>query len=114
MKINLSKLKVQRRNLQEIVDERTKELKYEIEKRKRIELEVAKLERLNVIGQLAAGLAHEVRNPMTTIRGFLQLLQAKSELVTYKSYFDLMIDELDRTNSIITDFLSLPRINRKN
>lgn len=109
MKINLNKLKVQRRNLQEIVNERTKELKYEIEKRKRIELEVAKLERLNVIGQLAAGLAHEVRNPMTTIRGFLQLLQSKSELVTYKNYFDLMIDELDRTNAIITDFLSLAK-----
>jgi signal transduction histidine kinase len=75
----------------------------------RLHLEVAKLERLNVIGQLAAGLAHEVRNPMTTIKGFLQLLQNKNDLLTYKSYFDLMIEELDRTNSIITDFLSLAK-----
>lgn len=96
-------------SLQELVDDRTTELKHEVEKRKRIEHEVAKLERLNVIGQLAAGLAHEVRNPMTTIRGFLQLLQNKPDLLTYKSYFDLMIEELDRTNLLMSDFLSLAK-----
>jgi len=105
----LIELRAQRLNLRGMVDVGTKELKHEVEKRERIELEVAKLERLNVIGQLAAGLAHEVRNPMTTIRGFLQLLQNKTDLLTYKSYFDLMIEELDRTNSIITDFLSLAK-----
>ena len=109
MKRELIELKAQRLNLQGIVDDRTKELKQEVEKRERIVQEVAKLERLNVIGQLAAGLAHEVRNPMTTIRGFLQLLQNKTDLLTYKSYFDLMIEELDRTNSMITDFLSLAK-----
>ena len=102
-------LNAHRLDLQGMVDKRTKELEHEVEKRKRIELEVAKLERLNVIGQVAAGLAHEVRNPMTTIRGFLQLLQKKTDLLTYKSYFDLMIEELDRTNSLITDFLSLAK-----
>ena len=107
--IELIQLKAQRLNLQGIVDDRTKELQHEIEKRERIELEVAKLERLNVIGQLAAGLAHEVRNPMTTIRGFLQLLQNKPDLLPYKSHFDLMIEELDRTNSLITDFLALAK-----
>lgn len=75
----------------------------------RLHLEVAKLERLNVIGQLAAGLAHEVRNPMTTIKGFLQLLQNKNDMLMYKSYFDLMIEELERTNSIIQEFLSLTK-----
>lgn len=99
----------QRDSIQGMLDHRTKQLKHEVEKRERIEREVAKLERLNVIGQLAAGLAHEVRNPMTTIRGFLQLLQNKTELHTYKSYFDLMIDELDRTNAIITDFLAIAK-----
>ena len=101
--------KEQRLKFQKMVDAKTKELEHEVEKRKRIEHEVAKLERLNVIGQLAAGLAHEVRNPITTIRGFLQLLQNKTELLTYKNYFDLMIEELDRTNSMITDFLSLAK-----
>ena len=105
----LKELKAQQLNLQGMVDDGTKELKHEVEKRLRIELEVAKLERLNVIGQLATGLAHEVRNPMTTIRGFLQLLQNKTDLLSYKSYFDLMIEELDRTNSMINDFLSLAK-----
>lgn len=108
-KIELKELKAERLNLQGMVDDRTNELKQEVEKRKRIELEVAKLERLNVIGQLAAGLGHEVRNPMTTIRGFLQILQSKTDLHTYKSYFDLMIEELDRTNSIIMNFLSIAK-----
>ncbi|TGE33461.1 two-component sensor histidine kinase [Desulfosporosinus sp. Sb-LF] len=108
-KIELKELKAERHSLQGMIDDRTKELNHEVEKRKRIELEVAKLERLNVIGQLAAGLGHEVRNPMTTIRGFLQMLQNKTDLLTYKSYFDLMIEELDRTNSIISDFLSLAK-----
>lgn len=105
--ITATSLEAQRLNLQGMIDERTKELKYEVEKRERMELEVAKLERFNIIGQLAAGLGHEVRNPMTTIRGFLQMLQNKPDLLTYKGYFDLMIEELDRTNTIITDFLSL-------
>jgi len=111
MKNELKELKAQRLILQEMFTDRTKELKQEVDKRERIEHEVVKLERLNIIGQLAAGLGHEVRNPMTTIRGFLQLLQNKTELLTYKSYFDLMIEELDRTNSIITGFLSITKIN---
>ncbi|MHB8072802.1 ATP-binding protein [Desulfosporosinus fructosivorans] len=109
MKSELIDLKAQKLILQGMVDDRAKELKQEIDKRERIEHEVAKLERLNIIGQLAAGLGHEVRNPMTTIRGFLQMLQNKTDLLTYKSYFDLMIEELDRTNSIITGFLSLAK-----
>lgn len=102
-------LNAHRLHLQKMIEERTMELKCEFEKRERMEREVAKLERLNLIGHLAAGLGHEVRNPMTTIRGFLQILQNKTDLLTYKSYFDLMIEELDRTNSIITDFLSLAK-----
>ena len=118
IKKELIELRAYRLNLQEMVDKRTEELRLEFEKRVDIERkltmlerEVSKLERLNVIGQLAAGLGHEVRNPMTTIRGFLQMLQNKTDLVTYKSYFDLMIDEIDRTNSIISDFLSIAKNN---
>lgn|GEM_PF-1096301 len=102
-------LDAQQTLLQEMIDERTKKLREEFEKRQSIEREIAKLERLNVIGQLAAGLAHEVRNPMTTIRGFLQLLQSKNELHGYLNYFSLMIEELDRANSIIREFLTLSK-----
>ncbi|WP_052090422.1 ATP-binding protein [Desulfosporosinus sp. HMP52] len=112
----LIQLKEDRLNLKEVLERRTEELKIEFNKRAEIEQklvvleqEVAKLERFNVIGQLAAGLGHEVRNPLTTIRGFLQMLQNKKDLHTYKSYFDLMIEELDRANLIISDFLSLAK-----
>jgi len=73
----------------------------------RNETELLRLDRLNLIGQMAAGIGHEVRNPMTTVRGFLQILGEKKECVKYQDYFSIMIEELDRANSIITDFLSL-------
>lgn len=51
----------------------------DITERKRAEQEIARLDRLNLVGEMAAGIAHEVRNPMTTVRGFLQMLGAKAE-----------------------------------
>lgn len=76
---------------------------------KRVEKEMLHLERLNLIGKMAAGIGHEVRNPMTTIRGFLQMLRKKKECSNYWKYYELMIAELDRANSIISDFLSVAK-----
>ncbi len=70
---------------------------------------MARLDKLNTIGEMAAGISHEVRNPMTTVRGFLQLLSTKEQLKDQKEYFSLMMDELDRANRIITEFLSLAK-----
>ncbi len=70
---------------------------------------ITRYDRLNIISKMAASLAHEVRNPLTTVRGFLQLLQLKDDLREYKSYFELMMDELDRSNMIINEYLSLAR-----
>ncbi|MFZ5643787.1 MAG: ATP-binding protein [Bacillota bacterium] len=81
----------------------------DITERKQMELEMLRLERLHLVGEMAAAIGHEVRNPMTTVRGFLQLLGDKPEYYNYKNYFDLMIEELDRANSIITEFLSLAK-----
>lgn len=81
----------------------------DISERKRYEKELARLDRLNLVGEMAAGIGHEVRNPMTTVRGFLQLYRKKDSFIQYKEIFDLMIDELDRANSIITEFLSLAK-----
>jgi signal transduction histidine kinase len=76
---------------------------------KRIEKEMTRLERLNLIGEMAAGIGHEIRNPMTTVRGFLQMLRNKQCCTGYKEYFDVMIEELDRANYIITEFLTLAK-----
>lgn len=80
-----------------------------ITERKRLHAELVRLDRLDLIGQMAAGIGHEIRNPMTTVRGFLQMLQVKPPCLEYQDFFHLMIDELDRANSIITEFLSLAR-----
>lgn len=79
----------------------------DITEKKKYEQEMKRLSGLDLIGQMAAGISHEIRNPMTTVRGFLQLLSKKEECAAFHEYFTLMIDELDRANSIITEFLSM-------
>lgn len=79
----------------------------DITEKKKYEKELKRLSGLDLIGQMAAGISHEIRNPMTTVRGFLQLLQSKEECSSFNDYFSLMIDELDRANLIITEFLSM-------
>ncbi len=78
---------------------------------RRQQLEFARLERLNLIGQLAAGISHEIRNPLTTVKGFLQLFGTKSKYEQDKECMDLMVSEIDRANEIITNFLSLAKAN---
>jgi len=81
----------------------------DVTERKSIDVEMARLDRLNLVGEMAAGIGHEIRNPMTTIKGFLQLLREKDKYIQDREYFDLMVDELDRANSIITEYLSLAK-----
>jgi PAS domain S-box-containing protein len=81
----------------------------DITERRQFEKEMARFERLKLIGEMAAGIGHEIRNPMTTTRGFLQILKEKKECIKYREYFELMIAEMDRANSIITEFLSLAK-----
>lgn len=81
----------------------------DITERKLVEKEMSRMDRLNLIGEMAAGIAHEIRNPMTTVRGFLQSFLRKLEFAQFNSQLDLMINELDRANSIITEYLSLAR-----
>lgn len=81
----------------------------DITERKRVEKEMARLEQLNLVGEMAAGIGHEIRNPMTTVRGFLQLLRDKKDCSKYNNYYELMIEELDRANSIIAEFLTMAK-----
>jgi len=81
----------------------------DITERKQMAKEMARLERLNLVGEMAIGIGHEIRNPMTTVKGFLQILMTRNEYFKDRDYFELMVSELDRANSIITEFLSLAR-----
>ena len=80
-----------------------------ITQQKLMEKQLARMDRLNIIGKMAASLAHEIRNPMTTVRGFLQMIAKKEPNSPYISFYDTMIEELDRANAIITEFLSLAK-----
>lgn len=81
----------------------------DITKLREQQAQMDRLERLNLIGQLAAGISHEIRNPLTTVKGFLQLRSIKTGDPKEKEYYDLMISEIDRANTIISDFLSLAK-----
>lgn len=73
---------------------------------KKAEEYLRKSDRLSAIGQLAAGIAHEIRNPLTSIKGFLQFLQEKS---SDHEYFDIMLHEIDRIELITNEFLILAK-----
>ncbi|MFZ3170478.1 MAG: ATP-binding protein [Carboxydocellales bacterium] len=77
--------------------------------RKQLEEAMMRNEKLAAVGTMAAGIVHEIRNPLTTVRGFIQLLH--SELINNpkKGYLDIIIEEIDRANSILNDFLSFSK-----
>lgn len=70
--------------------------------------ELQRSEKMEIISELAASVAHEVRNPLQVTRGFLQLLQEKSANKE-KEYLTLALKELDRASGIITDFLTFAK-----
>ncbi|ADU30454.1 response regulator [Evansella cellulosilytica] len=76
----------------------------------KLEKEISRLDRLNLVGEMAAGIAHEIRNPMTTVLGFLQLSKSEQHKTSpTNDYINLMIEELNRANGIITEYLSLAK-----
>ncbi|RAV04116.1 PAS domain S-box protein [Paenibacillus sp. YN15] len=83
-----------------------------ITERKETEELLRRSEKLSVIGQLAAGVAHEIRNPLTTLRGFVQLF--KQRQTGNQEYLDLMLEEVERINLIVSEFiiLSKPHLNQ--
>lgn len=75
----------------------------------RLEAEMQRISRMQLVGEMAAGIGHELRNPMTTVRGFLQFLHESESREKICQYYKVMIEELDRANSIITEYLNLAK-----
>ena len=83
----------------------------DISERKRTEEIMRKSEKLSIVGQLASSIAHEIRNPLTSIKGFVQLL--KNE-VNKPLYIDTTLNEIHKIEDIIQEFIefSKPQISR--
>jgi two-component system, sporulation sensor kinase B len=81
-----------------------------LEKQKLYYEQIKHSERLKTTGQLAAAVAHEIRNPLTVVKGFLQIYEKDH---TYnennKRHFSLMINELDTAEQVISQFLSIAK-----
>lgn len=76
----------------------------DISERKKAEEILLQSEKLSVVGELAAGVAHEIRNPLTTIKGFIQLYKAENPSFKFN---DLILNELSRIETIMSEMLSL-------
>ncbi|RFU61236.1 GHKL domain-containing protein [Peribacillus glennii] len=78
---------------------------------KKHEMKVRKMEKLSMVGELAAGIAHEIRNPLTSITGFAQIIKENANDALTKEYLEIMLNELDRINKIVNEFMFLAKPN---
>jgi PAS domain S-box-containing protein len=76
----------------------------DISERKKAEEFLLQSEKLSIVGELAAGVAHEIRNPLTTIKGFVQLYKKENSSIEFN---DLLLSELERIETITSEMLSL-------
>ncbi|MDW7650108.1 MAG: ATP-binding protein [Bacillota bacterium] len=95
--------------------ENIERLKEQIEENKRLHEQTRHMEKLVLAGEIAAGIAHEIRNPLTVVQGYLQLMDSrcKNQCNSPESY-RLILDELRRANQIISEFLRFSRPDQPN
>jgi len=85
-------------------------IKKRAEERLRLKEKLSRAEHLSSLGEMVAGVSHEIRNPLGIIRSSAELLKKKMADVDPKNAFaDIIVEESNRLNNIITDFLSFAR-----
>ncbi|AZB41080.1 PAS domain S-box protein [Bacillus sp. FJAT-42376] len=104
-------------DIKPVVDEKTGELTELISISRDVQQRIdtyellRKSERLAIVGQMAAAVAHEIRNPLTPIKGFITLLSKTKE---YNPVFiDVILNEIKRIETIITEFLAMAKPNNR-
>ncbi|WP_163102674.1 ATP-binding protein [Peribacillus alkalitolerans] len=84
-------------------------IRNDITERKRTEEIISRQEKLSVLGQMAAGVAHEIRNPLTSMRGYTEFLILDETSSERQEYLEIIIDEIERVNTIVEDFMQLAK-----
>ncbi|TCW17938.1 PAS/PAC sensor signal transduction histidine kinase [Raoultella sp. BIGb0138] len=77
--------------------------------RKEAQRRLTQTERLATLGELMAGVAHEVRNPLTAIRGYVQIILQQTPLPVHQEYLSIVLNEIDSINKVIQQLLDFSR-----
>ncbi|MBB6452813.1 PAS domain S-box-containing protein [Salirhabdus euzebyi] len=80
----------------------------DITSKKDVENLLAQSEKLSVVGQLSAGIAHEIRNPLTSLKGFLNIMAASPNKI-HPQYYQIMKEELEKIESITSELLYISK-----
>lgn len=83
----------------------------DITNEKQRERQIHQIEKLSVVGELAAGIAHEIRNPLTSLKGFTKIIKENVNDQDIMQYLDIMLAEMDRINEIVNEFMFIAKPN---
>ncbi len=84
-------------------------IRNDITERKKTEEVLHRQDKLAAVGQLAAGVAHEIRNPLTSMKGYAEFLQLDEKDPERIEFLSIILDEIERVNTIVEDFMVLAK-----
>ncbi|UII54258.1 PAS domain S-box protein [Cytobacillus spongiae] len=84
-------------------------IRNDITEKKKTEEILHRQDKLAAVGQLAAGVAHEIRNPLTSMRGYAEFLSEDEADPQRKEFIEIILDEINRVNTIVEDFMVLAK-----
>ena len=84
-------------------------IRNDITERKKTEEILHRQDKLAAVGQLAAGVAHEIRNPLTSMKGYTEFLQLDEKDPERQEFLNIILDEIERVNGIVEDFMVLAK-----
>jgi PAS domain S-box-containing protein len=84
-------------------------IRNDITEKKKSEEMLHRQDKLAAVGQLAAGVAHEIRNPLTSMKGYAEFLQLDEKDPQRQEFIEIILDEIDRVNNIVEEFMVLAK-----
>ena len=84
-------------------------IRNDITEKKKSEEMLHRQDKLAAVGQLAAGVAHEIRNPLTSMKGYAEFLQLDETEPQRQEFIEIILDEIDRVNNIVEEFMVLAK-----